>query len=87
MEDMVVDNFAGGGGASCGLVEALGRPVDLAVNHSRAAIAVHEANHPSTDHACQDVWTIDPREAAAGRRVDYVPGPSTVTGVVTEVSL
>lgn len=69
MEGLVVDNFAGGGGASCGIVEALGRPVDLAVNHSAAAVAVHEANHPETDHACQDVWTIDPREAARGRSV------------------
>jgi DNA (cytosine-5)-methyltransferase 1 len=60
---IVVDNFAGGGGASTGIEAALGRPVDIAVNHSRAAIAMHTANHPSTRHYCEDIWTVDPREA------------------------
>jgi len=66
---MVVDNFAGGGGASTGIEEAIGRPVDLAVNHSRAAVAMHRANHPDTHHACQDIWTVDPREACGTRKV------------------
>ena len=67
---IVVDNFAGGGGASTGIEAALGRPVDIAVNHSRAAIAMHTANHRETRHYCEDIWTVDPREAAAGRVVE-----------------
>ncbi len=69
MGGMVVDNFAGGGGATSGIEEAIGRPVDLAVNHSRAAVAMHRANHPATHHACQDIWTVDPKTACGGRRV------------------
>ena len=70
MSGIVVDNFAGGGGASTGIEEALGRPVDIAVNHSRAAIAMHTANHRETRHYCEDIWTVDPKEAAAGRVVE-----------------
>ena len=70
MGGMVVDNFAGGGGATSGIEEAIGRPVDLAVNHSRAAVAMHRANHPATHHACQDIWTVDPKTACGGRRGD-----------------
>jgi DNA (cytosine-5)-methyltransferase 1 len=65
----VVDNFAGGGGASTGIEAAIGRPVDIAINHSPEAIAMHKANHPETRHYCEDIWTVDPREAAAGRPV------------------
>ena len=70
MTGIVVDNFAGGGGASTGIEAALGRPVDIAVNHSRAAIAMHTANHPDSRHYCEDIWTVDPKEAAAGRVVE-----------------
>jgi DNA (cytosine-5)-methyltransferase 1 len=66
--EMVVDNFAGGGGASTGLEGAIGR-VDIAVNHDPEAIAVHEANHPETHHYLEDIWEVDPREACGGRRV------------------
>lgn len=66
---LVVDNFAGGGGASTGLEAALGR-VDIAINHSPEAIAVHTANHPRTKHYQEDVWTVDPREACDGKPVD-----------------
>lgn len=67
--ELIVDNFAGGGGASTGLEAAIGRPVDIAVNHDPAAIAVHEANHPETKHYIEDVWKVDPREACNGRPV------------------
>lgn len=70
MIGIVVDNFAGGGGASTGIEAALGRPVDIAINHSRAAIAMHTANHPESRHYCEDIWTVDPKEAAAGRVVE-----------------
>nr|WP_246393029.1 DNA cytosine methyltransferase [Halomonas organivorans] len=63
---MVVDNFAGGGGASEGIEQALGRPVDLAINHDPTAIAVHTANHPGAEHSVADVWDIDPEQATHG---------------------
>jgi DNA (cytosine-5)-methyltransferase 1 len=66
--DMIVDNFAGGGGASSGITGAL-RPPDMAVNHNPVALAMHQANHPETRHYCEDVWAVDPREACSGRRV------------------
>lgn len=66
---MVVDSFAGGGGASSGIVAALGRPIDLAINHDPEAIAMHAANHPETRHALESVWKVDPREACGGRPV------------------
>lgn len=67
--ELVVDNFAGGGGASTGIEAAIGRPVDVAVNHSPAAIAMHRANHPNTKHFCEDIWEVDPREACGGQPV------------------
>lgn len=68
-EELVVDNFAGGGGASTGIEEALGRPVDIAINHDPAAVALHEVNHPGTKHFCESVWDIDPRAVCDGRAV------------------
>ena len=70
MEGLIVDNFAGGGGASTGIEAALGRDIDIAINHSPQAIAMHEANHPRTRHLCEDVWQVDPAKACAGRPVD-----------------
>ncbi|WP_262927380.1 DNA cytosine methyltransferase [Phytohalomonas tamaricis] len=67
--ELVVDNFAGGGGASEGIEQALGRPVDLAINHDAAAIAIHTANHPDSEHAVADVWDIDPEQATKGQPV------------------
>lgn len=67
---LIVDNFAGGGGASEGIEQALGRPVNIAINHSATALAMHEANHPLTKHYCEDVWEVNPREVCAGRPVD-----------------
>jgi len=66
---LVVDNFAGGGGASTGIELALGRPVDIAINHDQNAIAMHQANHPFTTHYCENVWDIDPIIATNGQPV------------------
>ena len=72
MRGLIVDLFAGGGGASAGLEAALGRPVDLAVNHDATAIAVHTANHPNTVHLTEDIWKVDPLEATGGAPVDVL---------------
>ncbi|MEK3718928.1 DNA cytosine methyltransferase [Paenibacillus sp. FSL R7-0333] len=72
MREIIVDNFAGGGGASTGIELATGRSVDIAINHDPAAIAMHRANHPETEHHCESVWDVDPREIAAGRPVGLV---------------
>jgi len=69
---LVVDLFAGGGGASVGLEAALERPVDLALNHDRIALAAHKANHPKTVHLEADVWAVDPLDATGGRPVDFL---------------
>ena len=68
-EEIVVDLFAGGGGASDGIELALGRPVTIAINHSRTAIECHQRNHPHTHHEIADVWEVDPVAACAGRPV------------------
>lgn len=70
--EIIVDNFAGGGGASTGIELATGRSVDIAINHSPAAIAMHRANHPETEHHCESVWDVDPREVTGGRPVGLV---------------
>lgn len=67
--ELIVDNFAGGGGASCGIEEALQRPVNIAINHDKVAIGMHAKNHPLTDHHCEDVWQVNPREVTKGRPV------------------
>ncbi|VUZ24139.1 Uncharacterised protein [uncultured Comamonas sp.] len=66
---LVVDLFAGGGGASTGIEQAIGRHVDIAINHSPDAIGMHEINHPQTQHYCADVFEVDPRAATAGQPV------------------
>lgn len=68
-DEIVVDNFAGGGGASTGIKMAIGRDVDIAINHDPAAIAMHKANHPCTEHYNESVWDIDPVTATGGRPV------------------
>lgn len=67
---LVIDNFAGGGGASTGIEIGLGRPVDIAVNHDPEAVAMHDINHPHTRHFCESVWEVDPRVIADGKHVD-----------------
>ncbi|WP_432475336.1 DNA cytosine methyltransferase (plasmid) [Brucella anthropi] len=59
-QPIIVDSFAGGGGASTGIEMALGRSPDIAINHDAAALALHEANHPHTLHLSQNVYKIDP---------------------------
>lgn len=66
---IIVDLFAGGGGASSGIEEATGRMVDIAVNHSKTAVELHRANHPQTAHYHCDVFEVDPRMVTQGRRV------------------
>ena len=61
--ELIVDNFAGGGGASTGIEMATGISVDIAINHDPEAIKMHKANHPSTKHYCEDVWKVDPIKA------------------------
>lgn len=69
MWELVIDNFAGGGGASTGIEMAIGRSVDIAINHDQAAIAMHKVNHPTTKHYCENVWEVDPLEATQGKPV------------------
>jgi len=68
-DELIIDNFAGGGGASTGIELAVGRPVDIAINHDEAAIAMHKVNHPHTQHFCESVWDVDPRKATQGKPV------------------
>lgn len=63
---MLIDNFAGGGGASTGIELVTGRIVDIAINHNRAAIQMHEKNHPYTKHFCEDVVKVDNYEVCLG---------------------
>lgn len=70
--EIVVDLFAGGGGASEALRQALGRDPDIAINHDAAAIGMHAANHPYTRHLQEDVWHADPRRLVAGRPVGWL---------------
>ena len=69
-DGLIVDNFAGGGGASTGIYLATGRHPDLAVNHNAEALAIHAANHPTTQHLCEDVWDVDPVVACGGQPVE-----------------
>jgi DNA (cytosine-5)-methyltransferase 1 len=67
--ELIVDNFAGGGGASCGIEQAIGRPVDIAINHDPEAIAMHRINHPSTVHYCESVFKVEPSEITGNQPV------------------
>lgn len=67
--ELIVDNFAGGGGASTGIEMATGMSVDIAINHDPEAIKMHKANHPSTRHYCESVWDVDPIKACKGHPV------------------
>ena len=67
--ELIVDNFAGGGGASTGIELATGYSVDIAINHDPEAIRMHKANHPNTEHYCENVWAVDPVKACDGHPV------------------
>ena len=68
-DELVVDLFAGGGGASTGIEQAIGRPVDIAVNHDAEAVSLHQANHPQTRHYVSDVFEVDPRAVCGDQPV------------------
>lgn len=70
-DELVIDLFAGGGGASSGLEQAFGRMVDIAVNHDPVAIDLHMANHPQTLHLTSDIFDVDPKEVTQGRKVGF----------------
>lgn len=65
-DELIVDNFAGGGGASTGIELATGRLVDIAINHDPDAILMHRTNHPHTMHYQVSVWDVDPEEVCMG---------------------
>ncbi|WP_195259676.1 DNA cytosine methyltransferase [Anaerotruncus colihominis] len=69
LDEIIVDNFAGGGGASTGMELATGRVVDIAINHDPDAILMHRTNHPHTTHYQASVWDVDPVEVCRGRPV------------------
>jgi DNA (cytosine-5)-methyltransferase 1 len=68
-DEITVDNFAGGGGASYGIECGLGRHVDFAINHDAEAVAMHRINHPNTTHLCESVWDVDPRKLVGRNQV------------------
>lgn len=70
--EKVVDLFAGGGGASEGLEQAIGRAVDVAINHDQDAVQMHAMNHPLTQHYCEDVWAVDPRKVLGDATVGWL---------------
>lgn len=72
MEDMIIDCFAGGGGASVGIEMALGRHVDIAINHNPQAILMHKTNHPATLHLTEDIFKVDLRKYVKDRRVSLM---------------
>ena len=69
LDEIIVDNFAGGGGASTGIELATGQPMTIAINHDADAILMHKTNHPFTEHYQASVWDVDPEEVCRGRRV------------------
>ena len=77
--EIIVDLFAGGGGMSTAIEQALGRHVDIAINHDMDAISMHMANHPQTEHYCADVFEVDPREAVKSRAVGHLHGSPDCT--------
>lgn len=67
--ELIVDSFAGGGGASTGIEMALGRSPDYAINHDAVALSLHAANHPDTVHLSENIFRVDPLDVVGGRRV------------------
>jgi DNA (cytosine-5)-methyltransferase 1 len=70
--ELIIDNFAGGGGTSTGLEAAFGRPVDIAINHDPEALAMHAMNHPRTQHLLESVWEVDPIKVTRNQPVALV---------------
>lgn len=69
MKDLIIDAFAGGGGASVGIEMALGRPVDIAINHDPDAILMHKTNHPDTLHLTEDIFKVNLKKYVKGQHV------------------
>lgn len=69
MKDLIIDCFAGGGGASVGIEMALGRPVDIAINHDPDAILMHKTNHPDTLHLTEDIFKVDLKKYVGNQHV------------------
>lgn len=67
MKELIIDAFAGGGGASVGIEMALGRPVDIAINHDPDAILMHKTNHPDTLHLTEDIFKVNLKKYVKGR--------------------
>ena len=94
LEEIIVDNFAGGGGASTGMELATGRVVDIAINHDPDAILMHRTNHPHTTHYQASVWDVDPVEVCRGRPLTlkflfqpvyvYMTNSCTMTDLLTK---
>jgi len=78
-DEISVDLFAGGGGASTGIEAAIGKPITIAINHCREAIEVHKVNHPQTRHFQEDVWQVSPRKAVGSRKVKWLWMSSSCT--------
>lgn len=72
MTGLIIDSFAGGGGASTGIEWALGRAPDFAINHDPEALAMHEANHPETIHLTENIWRVNPQAVTRGKPVDLL---------------
>ncbi len=72
MQGLIIDCFAGGGGASVGIEMALGRPVDIAINHDPEAIRMHKVNHPDTIHLTEDIFKVDLQKYVKGRKVSLM---------------
>lgn len=71
-DDLIIDCFAGGGGASVGIEMALGRQVDIAINHDPDAILMHKTNHPDTLHLIEDIFNVDLQKYVKGRHVSLM---------------
>lgn len=70
-DEITVDGFCGGGGWSTGFEFAIGRPVDIGINHDKYAIAMHKKNHPFTEHYNENIFEVDPYKATKGRPVGW----------------
>ena len=76
IDNLIIDAFAGGGGASVGIEMALGRPVDIAINHDPDAILMHKTNHPGTLHLTEDIFKVDLQKYVGGRHAEICWEPA-----------
>jgi DNA (cytosine-5)-methyltransferase 1 len=83
-KEIIIDSFAGGGGASLGIALALAQLPDIAINHNEHAIAMHEANHPSTVHVLEDVCKANLRKFVGDRKVGLARGSPDWTHIARD---